>query len=307
MDALLPHPDRVVVTAERLRALAAALGGGAPHYRSAPPAAGGFAARVAETGGGDHVVLWWRGDQVLLKAFDHEAPGSRHARDDGEPDPALVVGAPAWVLELLEEPVLGHEGADRTACAWSEDGETWEVRVDPAGEPPGHPLFLVAPNLEEAATWLADLAGRPVDREVLRAVLAGERELDAATVVALAPPLRGGNPPWLEGRGRLDPFVATVVATGDGATDLGTIKAIRLVTGEGLAAIKQTLGKGGVLYECELHRHDHHRRVPAIRRLLAELGAGGQLCVRALGEPAPERWATRAVDAASFEFLASAG
>lgn len=133
-----------------------------------------------DNGGGDHVWLLRSPDGVLLKAFDHESPVSRYARDAHgyTPDPSLTSGIPPALASFLRREILGHEGDDRTFVAWWADGR-WTTRG-----PDAHPTDRLLLDAAGANEWLADAFDHTADPRALTQVL----EVRAQSTGSPSPP-----------------------------------------------------------------------------------------------------------------------
>lgn len=248
------HPDLLLARARVLEALAARVS--EPPFRAFVPLEHGVG---YDDGAGDHAMLVWVGGLALLKAFDHESPVSRYARDDQQPDPALTEGLPEALGPVLD----GLEGEDRTFVAWFADG-AWTVR----GEPFPADRFLL--DGEGAAEWLLD-EGFRADPEVLERALAGAVPPDAVALEPVVPPTIAGPTGWKVG----EPFEVAVSCRAP-LRSIDAVKAVREATGQSLGEIKRALWEGGVVLRATLgpYAFDAARQVRGVERALAEVGVG---------------------------------
>lgn len=241
---------------------------------------------VYDNGGGDHCVIWTLGEQVLIKAFDHESDDSRWMRDPEEPDPALVEGMPSALLALLAEPFEELDGLDRTYCAWW-GGERWTQRG--MGSWPADAFVVKASDVVER---MRD-ARVGVDERQIEKLLKGTLAADALTLEAIVERPVPGPPGWTFG----EAFVVTVSS----ARSIGSVPLIKLVreeTGGSLGEIKRALADQTPMLEMRLqgHAYEQVRQVAALGRILRAMEREGGVRLR-VGLPGG---ALQEVDLATF-------
>ncbi|MGY8767800.1 MAG: hypothetical protein ACKVH8_05115 [Pirellulales bacterium] len=87
-------------------------------YRFYPDRGKGVQVATYETGGGDDMVVIFKGNSVIIKGFDHESDVSPYGREDHSPWPGMYEGAPKSLLKELADEAFQKE--DVTFCFWRE-------------------------------------------------------------------------------------------------------------------------------------------------------------------------------------------
>ena len=151
-----------------------------------------------KTGGGDEIYALFKGDDAIMKGFDHESEVSPYGSDEHEEWPGVYDGVPSHLNALLNNGAIMRD--DVTFCAWCTGGVWAAGPVEfPDGEDDGSGHLMPTMTYDAAAyvAWAKDYYEVELDLTVVEGVFRGEAvtedierrlnpERDAAAAVAEA-------------------------------------------------------------------------------------------------------------------------
>jgi hypothetical protein len=189
----LPDPDVLRARCRALTLLETVLDGFAPRHDYILNWRVGVDLATMENGSGDLYGVVFDPAGVFLYGFDHECDATPWREWPRAHWPGLLEGLPAVLAHYPADPELQFDGFfDATVCAWRETGTaSWQcgpVMFAPGESDGSGGLFevLTDGSAEAVCRDAEDYYERPVDREVVAAILAGA-PLDHRTIAALNP------------------------------------------------------------------------------------------------------------------------
>jgi len=156
-------------------------------YTFRPNWSDGVSLATYNNGGGNDMFVFFRGEDAIIKGFDHESPVSPYARDDEDVWPGIYDGVPMALGALLDDEAVQRD--DVTFCVWHTLG-TWRCgsMSFPAGEDDGSSYLLGTIYLDAASyvNWARDYYERAIENSAIEAVYAGQ-PIDAELIAAINP------------------------------------------------------------------------------------------------------------------------
>lgn len=105
-----------------------------------------------ENGGGDDIYILFKGEEAIIKGFDHESEVSPHAQETFHIWPGIYDKAPPHLLELLKEEDLVFE--DVTFCYWKTSHDAiWQE-----GE------TNIPTDIDNGSSWLLECIHKEVEQ-----------------------------------------------------------------------------------------------------------------------------------------------
>ncbi len=127
-----------------------------------------------DNGGGNHMFVFFRGDDAIVKGFDHESPVSPHAREEFSVWPGIYVGVPGELNSLLDDTAVERD--DVTFCIWHTSGQ-WHrgMMKFPRDEDDGSSYLLGTIHLDSGSycDWALGYYGRELDPDLVASIYSG--------------------------------------------------------------------------------------------------------------------------------------
>ncbi len=140
-----------------------------------------------DNGGGNHMFVFCRGEDAIIKGFDHESPVSRHASGESSVWPGIYAGVPAELDSLLDDAAVERD--DVTFCIWYTAGQwhhgTMEFRGD---EDDSSSCLLDTIHLDPGSYcfWARSYYEREIDSDLVASIYSGT-PIRADVIAALNP------------------------------------------------------------------------------------------------------------------------
>jgi len=129
---------------------------------------------TCDNGGGNHMFVFFRGDDAIIRGFDHESPVSPHAREEFSVWPGIYVGVPGELNSLLDDAAVERD--DVTFCIWHTLGHWHHGTMKfPRDEDDGSSYLLGTIRLDPSSycDGAGEYYGRELDPDLVTSIYGG--------------------------------------------------------------------------------------------------------------------------------------
>ena len=148
-----------------------------------------------ENGGGDDIYIAFKGDEAIMKGFDHESEVSPHAQEEFKIGEGIYDQTPNHLLDLIRNEAIEFE--DVTFCYWkTAKDSTWQhgniQRADDVDDGSSWLLDSLHTSVESHSEWILDYHEISPDKAALTTLFSNDN-WPIKDVMALEPKFNKSN------------------------------------------------------------------------------------------------------------------